>query len=481
MNREDVETRIHIREFILRFASVLQIANSNVDELEELAGPSLGALNEWEDQDDVELMGWVSEGCLKAIILGLLDAVVRTVQVHGTGEQLRMTKEALKSVRSGGANMTRIWTSLASLRESLGQVGNVYEFDLSDPLPPPTTAVFRSTRSGQQGSTSDIHIASSAQLVQVVSELIEMSLHSPVIRDAIEAGAADEKELGKEAKEAVNKENTRWKEAKASKETKGDHKAQKGQHDQTVQSIEYAHRVLVQRCVPRFMPIGRDPEGRVYYALSPGAAERDSASRLLGGKDVKVKFGRKRGPFTEDDRKERWSWFVAVWGRKPPGAIVAKNEDDESQDEDEDEPRWWCFWDQKEITNLADWLSMKHGLDNESSQPVAGPSSQPKAKAGPSRVKPASSKARNSLANSRPLSPLSDLSSDEDDDPMDIDRGPTRSDLSRLVRSLKEFGELLHWRIQRVAGDDVAEKAAVKQVSPPAAKAIPAARFYGKT
>ena len=73
MNREDVETRIHIREFILRFASVLQIANSNVDELEELAGPSLGALNEWEDQEDVELVGWVSEGCLKAIILGLLE------------------------------------------------------------------------------------------------------------------------------------------------------------------------------------------------------------------------------------------------------------------------------------------------------------------------------------------------------------------------------------------------------------------------
>lgn len=475
LNQEGAEARIHIREFILRFASVLQIANSNVDEFEEIAGESLGTLTEWEDQDDVELVGWVSEGCLKATILGLMDAIAGAVEANGTKEQVRMVKEAIKAIRTGGPNLTRIWSLLASLRESLGQVGNVFTFDLSDPLPPPTTAIYRSTRSGQQGSASEIHIASSAQLVQVILELLEMSLHAPVIREAIEVGATDEKELAKDAKDAVNKENTRWKEAKTAKESKGGLQAQKERHNQTIQNIEYAHRVAVHRCIPRFMPIGRDPEGRIYFALSPGAAERDSAIQLLGGKDVKVKFGRKRGPFTEEDRKERWSWFVAIWGRKPPGAVVAKDEDDTSEDEDEDEECWWGFWDHKEISNLANWLSIKHGLDVEQPQ-LTALSSKPKAQDAANSSRPSSSRARNSMANSRALSPLSDLSSDEDDDPMNIDCGPTRLELSRLVRSLKEFGEVLQWRIQRVAGDEVA--VSVKQtIAPP--KAIPAARFYG--
>ena len=333
LNREQVETRIHIREFILRFASALQIASSNVDELEELAGPSLGTLGEWEDQEDFELVGWVSEGCLKAMVLGLLDVIAGAVQASGTREQLQTLKEAIKSIRLGGPNLTRIWSTLRSLRDTLGQVGNLFAFELSDPLPPPTTMVFRSTRSGQQGA-ADIHISSSAQLVYVVFDLLEIALCSPAIRDAIEAGVTDEKDLGKEVKDALLRENAQWKAIKDVKKAKDDVKMNRERHKQMLQDVEYAHRIATRRCIPRFTSLGQDAEGRVYYILSPGAAERDSAQQLLVGNDVKVKYGRKRGPVTEEDRKElkRWSWFVLIWGRKPRGALVASDEDEDDEE-----------------------------------------------------------------------------------------------------------------------------------------------------
>lgn len=480
LDREDVEARVNIREFVLRFATVLQISHSNVDELEELAGPTLGVLTDWEDQDAVELVGWVSEGCLKAMVLGFLDVIAGAAQANGTRAQLRVLKDAIKSIRTGGSNLNKIWSTLSSLRDSLGQVESSFMFSLSDPLPPPASAVYRSTRSGQQTAQSDTYIASSAQLVYVVLDLLEMSLSSPAVRDAIEGGVGEEKELGKEMKEATVRETTKWKEAREAKGKKATFKTLKEQYNQAIRDIEFAHRVSLYRCVPRFNPIGRDSEGRIYYALSPGVAERDSAQQLMAGKDVKVKFGRKRGPFTEDDRKElkRWSWFVVIWGRKPPGALVARDEDDESEDEDEDEDEecWWAFWDSKEIQNLADWLSVKHGLHGAEPLPFVTPGP----KGTTSKSKPSSSRNRNSLTSSRALSPLSDLSSDDEDD-MDVDipdRGPSHSDLRNLVHNLQEFGELLQWRIQRVGGDEVVEKSGKDVAGASSSKTIPASRFY---
>ena len=471
LNREQVETRIHIREFILRFASALQIASSNVDELEELAGPSLGTLGEWEDQEDFELVGWVSEGCLKAMVLGLLDVIAGAVQASGTREQLQTLKEAIKSIRLGGPNLTRIWSTLRSLRDTLGQVGNLFAFELSDPLPPPTTMVFRSTRSGQQGAV-DIHISSSAQLVYVVFDLLEIALCSPAIRDAIEAGVTDEKDLGKEVKDALLRENAQWKAIKDVKKAKDDVKMNRERHKQMLQDVEYAHRIATRRCIPRFTSLGQDAEGRVYYILSPGAAERDSAQQLLVGKDVKVKYGRKRGPVTEEDRKElkRWSWFVLIWGRKPRGALVARDED-EDDEEDEEEECWWAFWNPTEIQKLAEWHIRKHGLDGTEPLTLAPKLAVSKA---------SSSRKRSSLVNSRALSPLSDLSSDEDEeDSMEEDglaeRAPTHSELLTLVQGLKDFGELLQWRVQRLAGDETVEKAGQE---PAKTSTIPASRFY---
>ena len=79
----------------------------------------------------------------------------------------------------------------------------------------------------------------------------------------------------------------------------------------------------------------------------------------------------------DESRREElweWNWFVAVWGRKPEGAVVAsephRDEDDgdttdDGDDEDEDgRHRWWAFWQPQDIRNLSQWLAHHHGLDH---------------------------------------------------------------------------------------------------------------------
>lgn len=63
------EARIQIREFVLRFAPILDIARGHAEELDNIGGNGRG----WNDEDDEEGMtSWVSKGCVKSVILGLL-------------------------------------------------------------------------------------------------------------------------------------------------------------------------------------------------------------------------------------------------------------------------------------------------------------------------------------------------------------------------------------------------------------------------
>lgn len=122
--------------------------------------------------------------------------------------------------------------------------------------------------------------------------------------------------------------------------------------------------MLVYGSTPRFAPIGTDDEGRVYYALSPGLAERDAAAALIDGEAQPKRNRRVVGGVVSLDEKEResltsWSWFLAVWGKKPAGAVLEIEED-----EDDGEEKWWGFCKPQHIKELAQWITSKHGLDD---------------------------------------------------------------------------------------------------------------------
>jgi hypothetical protein len=108
------------------------------------------------------------------------------------------------------------------------------------------------------------------------------------------------------------------------------------------------------------VPLGLDASKREYWALNPGISEREHAEEILihglaearNNKPGKARDNaefKRIGMRTEADRREmdRWSWFVAVWGRKP--RTVAH------EDGDEDE-RWWGFWKPADIQALAHWI-----------------------------------------------------------------------------------------------------------------------------
>jgi len=100
-----VEDRIHIREFALRFStttrgtdgnerSVLKIPRVTLDELECVAGKKGGtdtgkrARGDAEDEpDEGELAPWVSEGCVKSLVLALLSMLYDEAVEDGDEEE----------------------------------------------------------------------------------------------------------------------------------------------------------------------------------------------------------------------------------------------------------------------------------------------------------------------------------------------------------------------------------------------------------
>lgn len=199
----------------------------------------------------------------------------------------------------------------------------------------------------------------------------------------------------------------------------------------------------------------------MYWILSPGVSEREAAQDFIlscSNDDKLVKSSKKKilpkkaKVLTPEERVEMrsWSWFVAVWGRKPEeaagsvkanrngnmklkikvnarkpkvkakehkrgsddemevdgeehadredvemgsgsdsergpstsqsdsGSEESDNDNDNDNDndsqsssaEEEDREKWWGFYDPLEILKLSDWIAMKTGLDDESSDPL---------------------------------------------------------------------------------------------------------------
>jgi hypothetical protein len=150
----------------------------------------------------------------------------------------------------------------------------------------------------------------------------------------------------------------------------------------------------------RFSSLGRDDEGRRYFAFSPSILEKEAASDTISDDLEEVGIAPKKstgggrgrrgtafvsgavGVMDKSKREElwNWDWFIAVWGRRPEGAVVApdphrdEDEDGDATDHDEDDEgeglaggseRWWAFWRPDDIRNLSRWIAHRHGLDHE--------------------------------------------------------------------------------------------------------------------
>ncbi|KAI0335003.1 hypothetical protein GY45DRAFT_1358661 [Cubamyces sp. BRFM 1775] len=520
LTHEDALLRLNIREFMMRFSHLTDTARGHLEELEELGCKRFGSNdldNDGPTSGGTELVAWVSEPAIKAILIGLLTLLSKDPDMDEDSSAL---VKAVHSIKSSGVNLNKMWAALSSLRDDSS-------ISLPDPLPLATSGIRHSTRNAGQGSSrAPVAVFATAQLVPIVDALIARTIHTKAVREDFERAVAQEKELARAARERTADENARWK--SASDADKGVNRAAKRAarlaHQNELLTIEHALKVASAECMPRFGPLGRDAEGRVYYALTPGVAEREAAFDILEDGTGEVNFGKRRGVADEAQRKgmRHWSWFLAVWGRKPEGADVSQTDDEEDGDEDEvenpDAEGWWGFWQPEEVAKLSEWLGDKYSVKPEAkrlskeSDDVAvidEDSTQPRSSLKPpqrqGRPSGATSAGETSMA-SRPgvrsfasldresdsedeVSSIADSSDGEDEGQsgqMRLDaRGepvPRRQDLKILVKSLKEYADLLEWRIKRASRETKESKEdsqATKGKGVQKDDAIPPQSFYG--
>jgi len=199
-------------------------------------------------------------------------------------------------------------------------------------------------------------------------------------------------------------------------------------HKDRLADIGNAVKVVGASSAARFVTLGSDGGGRVYYVLSPGVAEREAAFEYLqiASSDKMVKLKKRGRVLAPEERKEKkeWSWFVAVWGTRPHASQSLPRKDqsmnvdgaeNSGTEEDEDElvPKWWGFYDVEDIKNLAEWISIESGIEDKRDNLRL-------------QVSPLTSTSSASASN-KPKQPL----------------------IEQLVGNLKEYAELLQWRTRK--------------------------------
>ncbi|KAJ7262225.1 hypothetical protein B0H12DRAFT_321480 [Mycena haematopus] len=376
----DAEARFHIREFVLRFFSKA-LPKAHLDELEHING---NGRNRYEED---EIIPWVGDACLKSIILAFLNVLAEEETNETIKKAIQMGS---KEMRAAGVGLSKMWLILSCLRDSLDasepdtgdddaaseQSDTIPSFP--DPLPLPDSAISSARRTRSAGSL----IVDTVQMIPVVLGLIDAVVESTVIRAEIDKGAKESKDVAREVKDAMRNANDRWEKAKKETENINEQQARREAHKQVLQDIEGAGKIAMHRFNPRFSPLGADREGRTYYALSPSLSESDSALEFIASMAAETddanrnsKAKRKRRPRREDERSsfKEWSWFIAVWGKKPPPELgtlpfksVVNAGDDDGDDSDDDEvvDKWWAIWQPAEIRKLVAWITMKYHLND---------------------------------------------------------------------------------------------------------------------
>ncbi|TEB38255.1 hypothetical protein FA13DRAFT_1725894 [Coprinellus micaceus] len=360
LSQDDVEERMHIREFALRFNHLSEagLLKPQLEELEQINGKYAGH----EGQDP---SAWVSDVCAKAVVpmlLGILAKDPASVCVEAS-------ETAIKELRNAGFSLTKVWTTLQEWEESIASTVPEDEEPLSLEEPRPASEFFlaqarRSTRTmASAASSNSVAIYNSAQLIPPILSLIDLTLELPSMREAIDEGSKEAREVTRKSREAKQVEAERWDAVKKVQERSKDKatfQASKRLHKDIVEALESSAQVAQCESMVRFAPLATDPDGHVFYALAPGHGELGSRNRQ------KLKHKARALKPSEREDAHDWSWMVLVYGKKPPSAYCPIGDDDSDEDMDDDNVEgWWCFHDPTDIKELAEWLVLAYDLNAE--------------------------------------------------------------------------------------------------------------------
>ena len=382
----------------------------------------------------------------KVLTQNLLDLIA----ADADQEKKKLLKDAAKRIGVAGIRPSVIWANLCEIREQLPE--DFFVVPLPDPAPAPSdteesddesgpsqhprTGTRSSSRLVAQGSASSSHVEEvvsdvnisndvthSIQLLPVLLALCENAIQGPSIRAELEEGNLDVREVNKEYFSGIRDEMARWSEEQAaisakyrdtdnnkgtekendkatktkpgkgkikSAANKKEYQEACAKHDANLRALTYAHELGLQSSALRFKPLGRDSQGRVYYA----ASARRSADRR---RKVKVP--------SDEERSElrKFGWFLAVWGNGGTKATLKKVSVKQGC-----QPCWWGFSEPSEIRQLAKWLASSEELDVKDSEV---------------KTKKTNTKGDNKQG------------------------PPTRTELKALVKGIADYADLLEWRI----------------------------------
>ncbi len=220
------------------------------------------------------------------------------------------------------------------------------------------------------------------------------------------------------------------------------------EHKQILNELEQVRAQEVQPFAPRFRPLGKDSQGRVYY--------------------VSTSFNSKKIPSaSERANLIKWSWFLAVWGKGGTKSAETKASSDKDDNERGQEDRWWGFAEPVEIKKLAKWLEAdanfgrKHkGKGNEKLE--------------------ACGISKGGISSGDPIS-----NSCGDEDRMEVDvESADRSlvtpeiDIKNLVKDLNEYADFLSWQCASATEHDQGAGKRVSTSYQGVHGAVSASRFY---
>ena len=129
--------------------------------------------------------------------------------------------------------MNKMWSTLASLRDDISRAASNIVIVSSqlltfpDPLPPPASAALGRSLRSVRVSNSMINVVQTSQMIPVIVSLVQSAIETKIIRDALEQGLKDNKDIARDAKEATRIENDRWEKERQTMDSGTKDKAQK--------------------------------------------------------------------------------------------------------------------------------------------------------------------------------------------------------------------------------------------------------------
>lgn len=136
-------------------------------------------------------------------------------------------------------SLNKIWSALSSLRYNISQAVSLAStattgsstieklLTFPDPLPPPASALSGRSLRSVRTPTDTVNVVQTSQMIPVIVSLVQSAIETKVVRDELDQGLKDNKNIVREAKEAIRIENARWEEEKKTMDNRTNDKAQK--------------------------------------------------------------------------------------------------------------------------------------------------------------------------------------------------------------------------------------------------------------